>query len=179
MEVTNVPAKTRSWDTGGVQPCGRTGGDAGKTLATSTVREVFETRQPGENDERIRNGMEEMIRVPEKTNAADEQRGVCSRSPTRCGGGGDSGGGRELRFLEDAWVGRRWKPSRIARLPADAWVGRLLWEARPSEAGPEARRLAAASASGGQNLSRIPTKRAVGSRTRFLLVPFLGSCGLE
>jgi hypothetical protein len=97
MEVTNVPAKTRSWDTGGVQPCRRTGGGAGKTLATSTVREVFETSQPGEDDERIRNGMEEMIRVPEKTtNAADEQRGVWSRSPTRCGGGGGGGRGREL-----------------------------------------------------------------------------------
>jgi hypothetical protein len=41
--------------------------------------------------------MEEMIRVPEKTtNAADEQRGVWSRSPARCGGGGGGGRGREL-----------------------------------------------------------------------------------
>jgi hypothetical protein len=122
MEVTNVPAKPRSWDTGGVQPCGRTCGGAGKTLATSTVRELFETRQPGEDDERIQNGMEEINRVPEKTttNAADEQRGVWSRSPTRCGGGGGGGGrGRELRR------GRGETLSRIARLPEDAWVGRL------------------------------------------------------
>jgi hypothetical protein len=47
MEVTNVPANTTSCDTGGVQPCRRTGGGAGKTLATSTTREVCETRQPG------------------------------------------------------------------------------------------------------------------------------------
>jgi hypothetical protein len=81
MEVTNVPAKTRSWDTGGVQPCRRTGGGTGKTLATSTIREVFETRQHGEDDERIRNGMDEMIRVPEKMTMRRMSRGECGRGP--------------------------------------------------------------------------------------------------
>jgi hypothetical protein len=87
----------RRRDTGGVQPCGRTGGGAGKTLATSTVREVSETRQPGEDDDRIRNRMEEMIRVPENTTMRRMSRGECGRGPRPDGGGGGGGGrGREL-----------------------------------------------------------------------------------
>jgi hypothetical protein len=78
---------TTSCDTGGVQPCRRSCGGAGKTLATSTVTDLFETRQPGEDGERIRNDMEERNRVPEKTmrNAADESRGsvVDARDPLR------------------------------------------------------------------------------------------------
>jgi hypothetical protein len=61
----------------------------------------FRTRQPGEDDERIRNGMEERNRVPEKTtrNAVDESRGsvVEARDPLRRGGGGGRCEGRELR----------------------------------------------------------------------------------
>jgi hypothetical protein len=73
---------TTSCDTGGVQPCRRSCGGAGKTLATSTVRDLFQTRQPGEDDERIRNGMEEMNRVPEKTRGMWRMsRGECARGP--------------------------------------------------------------------------------------------------
>jgi hypothetical protein len=54
------------------------------------------------------------------------QKGVWSRSPTRCGGGGGGSRGRELRLGDDASLGRWWKPSRIGRLAAEASVGRLL-----------------------------------------------------
>ena len=86
---------------GGVQPCRRSCGGAGKTLANSTVTDLIQTSQAAEDDERIRNGMEDRNLVPAKTmrNAADEAEGVRTRPTTRCGGGGGGGSceGRELR----------------------------------------------------------------------------------
>jgi hypothetical protein len=93
MEVTKVPAKT-SCDTEESNLADGVAAARGKPWRRLRSGTFSQSREPAEVDERIRNRMEEMDRVPEKTmtNAADEQRGMRSRPPTRCGGGG--GGGR-------------------------------------------------------------------------------------
>jgi hypothetical protein len=154
MEVRNAPANTTTSDNGGVQPCGRPGGGEVKTLAT---------RQRG-------------------TSAyAMEWRNVPERMPWK--GRRESGRGRRPDAAEEqtavegeSWglqrtlgSGGGWKPSRIAGFQRTRGSGgfsfrvqgRLPWEARPPEAGPETSRLAAASASGGQNRPRIPTKQGL------------------